>query len=405
MKKRILFVTKDQALCHGFQSHAAAQAGWEAQSARTGGEALGLAHQFNFAAVVADVVLADMGGLELLDQFMQRQPSAHRFVLSEVSDTENTVKCMGRPHRHLMQPLSARTLWNALNQAFAHEVWMPSQAVHGLLAQMRHVPSPPSTYFKVVEEIRSPRASLDRIGELIAEDPAITAKVLQFANSAVFGLELRVNQPLEAIAYIGLETTKALVLLAHTVFSFDKVKMAGFSLEELWRHSLAVGRMAQRIALMENGGLEAAEMAFAGGLLHDIGKLLFYANLPGLFGKTLALAQEEKCAFWEAEGQLFPNAGHAQLGGCLLGMWGLPQPIVEAVALHHGPRQLAGTGFHPLTAVHVADVFDHEMNPERTVLVPMSIHAGYLAELGLAHRVELWRRQCGVEKRLVLAGQ
>ena len=403
MKKRILFVTKDQALCHGFQSQSAVQAGWTAQSVRTGGEALGLTHQFSFAAVVADVVLADMGGLELLDQFLQRQPSAHRFVLSEVSDTENTVKCMGKPHRHLMQPLSTRTLLKALNQAFAHEVWLPSQTVRGLLAQMQHVPSPPGTYFKVVEEIRSPQASLDKIGELIAEDPAITAKVLQLANSAVFGLELQVNQPLEAIAYIGLETTKALVLLAHTVSSFDKVKMAGFSLEKLWRHSVSVGRMAQKIALMENGGLETAEMAFAGGLLHDIGKLLFYANLPGLFGKTLALAQEEKCTFWDAEEQLFPNAGHAELGGCLLGMWGLPQPIVEAVALHHCPRQLAGPGFHPLTAVHVADVLDHEMNPDGPVLVPVSIQAGYLAELGLAHRAEHWRRQCAVEKGLMLA--
>ena len=237
---------------------------WVAQSARTGMEALALAQQFNFAVVVADVVLPDMSGLELLDQFMQRQPSAHRLVLSDVSDTENTVKCMGKPHHHLLKPFGVRTLLNALEQAFAHEVWLPSQAVHGLIAQMRQVPSPPTTYFKVVEEIRSPNASLERIGELIAEDPAITAKVLQLANSAVFGLQLQVSQPLEAIAYIGLETTKALVLLAHTVSSFDKAKLPGFSVEALWRHSFSAGQMAQKIALMEKGGLEVAEQAFAG---------------------------------------------------------------------------------------------------------------------------------------------
>ncbi|HXR07075.1 MAG TPA: HDOD domain-containing protein [Candidatus Acidoferrum sp.] len=406
MKKRILFVTKDQALWNEFQSQASSGEGeWAGQHVRTGREALDLAQQFNFAVVVADAELADVSGLELLDQFLQRQPSAHRFVLSEVSDTEATVKCVGKPHHHLLRPLSARTLLNALEQAFAHEVWLPSRAVHGLIAQMRHVPSPPSTYFKVVEEIRSPRASLEKIGELIAEDPAITAKVLQLANSAVFGLQLQVNQPLEAIAYIGLETTKALVLLAHTVSSFNKVKLPGFSVEELWRHSLSAGQMAQRIALMEKGGLEAAELAFAGGLLHDIGKLLFCANLPELFAKTLALAREEKCMYWDAEAQLFPNAGHAELGGCLLGMWGLPQPIVEAVALHHYPRQLAGPDFHPLTAVHAADVLDHEMHPDRSVRVPTTFHAGYLAELGLAHRAEYWRRQCGAAKAAVPAGK
>ena len=406
MKKRILFVAKDQALWNEFQAQTAAGDGeWVAHGARTGQEALALAPQFSFAAVVAEVLLPDMGGLELLDQFMQRQPSAHRFVLSDVADTANTVKCMGKPHRHLLKPFGVRTLLNALDQAFAHEVWLPSQAVHGLIAQMRQVPSPPTIYFKVVEEIRSPNASLEKIGELIAQDPAITAKVLQLANSAVFGLELQVSQPLEAIAYIGLETTKALVLLAHTVASFDPAKLQGFSVEALWRHSVSAGQIAQKIALMEMGGLEVAEQAFAGGLLHDIGKLLFCANLPGLFAKALALAREEKCPFWDAEAQLFPNAGHAELGGCLLGIWGLPPPIVEAVALHHSPRQLAGTGFHPLTAVHVADILDHEMNPDRSVLVPIPIHAGYLAELGLAHRAEHWRRQCVTGKERAPAGR
>ena len=406
MKKRILFVAKDPALWNEFQAQTATrEEEWVAQFVHTGQEALALAQQFNFAVVVADVVLTGMSGLELLEQFMQRQPSAQRFVLSDVSDTENTVKCVGKPHHHLLQPLEARTLLNALEQAFAHEVWLPSQAVHGLIAQMRQVPSPPSTYLKVVEEIRSPNASLERIGELIAKDPAITAKVLQLANSAVFGLELQVNQPMEAIAYIGLETTKALVLLAHTVSSFDKTKLSGFSVEALWRHSVSAGQMAQIIALMEKGGLEVAEQAFAAGLLHDIGKLLLCANLPGLFAKTLALAREEKCAFWDAEAQLFPNAGHAELGGCLLGIWGLPRPIVEAVALHHSPRQLAGPGFNPLTAVHVADILDHEMNPDRSVLVPASIQAGYLEELGLAHRAEYWRGLCGAGKEHAPAGR
>ena len=406
MKKRILFVAKDQSLWNEFQAHSGVMEGeWLAQSAGTGMEALALARQFSFAAVAADILLPDMSGLELLDQFMQCQPSAHRLVLSDVSDTENTVKCMGKPHHHLLKPFAVQTLLNALDQAFAHEAWLPSQAVHGLIAQMRQVPSPPRTYFKVVEEIRSPHASLEKISELIAEDPAITAKVLQLANSAVFGLELQVSQPLEAIAYIGLETTKALVLLAHTVSAFEKSKLAGFSVEELWRHSVSAGQIAQKIALTEKGGLEVAEQAFAGGLLHDIGKLLLCANLPGLFAKTMALAREDRCTYWEAEMQLFPNAGHAELGGCILGIWGLPRAIVEAVALHHAPRQLAGPGFHPLTAVHVADILDHELNPDSLVLVPTPIHAGYLAELGLAHRAEPWRRQCVTWKERALAGR
>jgi HD-like signal output (HDOD) protein len=406
MKKHILFVAKDRALWNEFQGDAAATGGeWDAKSACSGREALALALQMNFAVVVAEVLLPDMSGLDLLDQFMLRQPSAHRIALSEVSDTENTVKCIGKPHHHMLKPFGVRTLMNALEQACAHETWLPSQAVHGLIAQMRQVPSPPTTYFKVVEEIRSPHASIERVGELISEDPAITAKVLQLANSAVFGLELQVSQPLEAIAYIGLETTKALVLLAHTVSTFDKTKLPGFSVEALWRHSGSTGQMAQKIALMEKGGLETAEQAFASGLLHDIGKLLLCANLPAVFAKIVELAREEKCSFWEAEMQLFPNAGHAELAGCILGIWGLPRPIVEAVALHHSPRHLAGTGFHPLTAVHAADILDHEMFPDASVLLPTPMHAGYLEELGLADRPDHWRQKCCAGKQKALAGR
>jgi HD-like signal output (HDOD) protein/CheY-like chemotaxis protein len=395
MKKRILFVAKDQDLWNEFQDHpSTADGGWVAHSAKSGKEALDLAQQYSFAVVVADFILPDMCGLEILDNFMTRQPSAHRIVLSDVSETENTARCIGKPHHHLLKPFGVRTLMNAINQVFAHESWLPSQNVHGLIAQMKHVPSPPTTYFKVVEEIRSPHASLERIGQFISEDPAITAKVLQLANSAVFGLELQVSQPLEAIAYIGLETTKALVLLAHTVSTFEKAKLPGFSVEALWRHSVSTGQIAQKIALMEKGGLETAEQAFAAGLLHDLGKLLFCANLPGLFAKTLTLAREEKCSFWEAESQLFPNAGHAELAGCMLGIWGLPQPIVEAVALHHNPRRLNGQGFHPLTAVHAANILDHDLTMDESVLIPTPINAVYLADLGLTHREEVWRRRC-----------
>ena len=207
--------------------------------------------------------------------------------------------------------------------------------------------------------------------------------MLQLANSAVFGLELQVSQPLEAIAYIGLETTKALVLLAHTVSTFEKSKLPGFSVEALWRHSVNTGQIAQKIALMEKGGTrKTAEQAFAAGLLHDLGKLLFCANLPGLFAKTLTLAREDKCSFWEAESQLFPNAGHAELAGCMLGIWGLPQPIVEAVALHHNPRRLNSQGFHPLTAVHAANILDHDMTMDESGLASHPDQRGLSGGIG-----------------------
>lgn len=395
MKKRILFVGGDPALCQEFQAQDnGPDAAWTAQIALSGEEALALCYQASFDAVVADVRLAGMSGTELLDALMKRQPKAMRIVLSDLADIESTMKCIGHAHHHLVKPCGAPTLLHALNQAFAQEAWLPSEPVQGLIAQMHHVPSPPKTYFQVVEEMRSPACSIEKIAGLIAQDPAITAKVLQLANSAVFGLELQVFQPLDAIGYIGLETTKAIVLLAHTFSSFDTLKLTGFSVDELWRHSVRTGQFAQRIATMESTSRETAEQAFAAGLLHDIGKLLFAANHAGLFGKVLRLAREQHCNMWEAEAQLLPGIGHAELGATVLGIWGLPKSVTEAVALHHRPWQRRNNTFSAVTAVHAANILDHETRPDPLVILPSQINTSYLNDLGLAGRVDHWRRQC-----------
>jgi HD-like signal output (HDOD) protein len=260
------------------------------------------------------------------------------------------------------------------------------------MPQMRWLPSPPSIYFNLLQEMRSPNASVDRIGQLIAQDPAVSAKVLQLANSAVFGLQLQVVQPEEAVAYIGLETTMALVLLAHSFSSFEPLRPSLFSAEELWRHSLATGQFARAIAVAENHGGEISAQAFAAGLLHDIGKLLFAANLPQPYAKAVALARDERIPVSQAEKRIL-GADHAEAGGALLGIWGLPSPVVEAVALHHAPVVTTSQGFTPLTAVHTANFIEHESRANESGVEP-ALAWDYLAALGLDDRAEEWRRIC-----------
>lgn len=396
MKKRILFVGDDQALFQEFtQQSGGPDAAWEALSAPSGEEALALCRDSQFDAVVTGSRLrGELTGVALLDTLVDQHPNVMRLVLSDLSDVQSTMKCIGQAHHHLLQPCAASTLLAALEQAFAQEAWLPSAPVRDLVAQMRQVPSPPKIYFQIVEEIQSPSSSLEKIGALIAQDPAVSAKVMQLANSAVFALQLQIVHPFEAISFIGLETTKAIVLLAHTYASFDRLKGVGFHIEDLWRHSVATGQLAQRIARMENTGNDVAEQCFAAGLLHDIGKLLLAANLPELFAQVLDHARAEHCHLWEAEARLMPGAGHAELGATLLGIWGLHKPLVEAVALHHSPWRQRERSFSPVTAVHVANVLDHESQPDYNVLIPSQVNMAYLKDIGLADRLDDWRHGC-----------
>lgn len=392
--RRVLFVGDDQPLWQEVRSQPPGFSGdWTAEFAQTGPEALAWAEQGNFDAVVADVQLFDMSGVDLLDEIMQRQPNAIRIVLSEHGDLQKTVKCIGKAHHHLLKPCDIGMLISTLNQGLTLKSWLPSQSVQALIGKLRWVPSPPNLYFRIAREMESATASLETIGDIIAQDPPITAKVLQLANSAVFGLQLQVNQPVEAVAYLGLEATRTLVLLAHTFSEFERLPRVGFSVEELWFHSVQVGQFARQIALLEQHTSDLGEQAYAAGLLHDFGKVLFAANLPVDFGQAVTLAREEHVNLHLTENQTL-GGSHAEIGACLLGIWGLPTPIVEAVALHHRPMAASQNVFGPVTAVHAANVFAHEMAPDNQTGAPLELDQAYLQQLGLSDRAELWRRHC-----------
>jgi len=284
-------------------------------------------------------------------------------------------------------------LISALNQNSTPGTWAPSSKAQALIGKLRWIPSLPSLYFRIALEMESPATSVETIGEIIAQDPPITAKVLQLANSAVFGLHLQVNQPAEAVSYLGLEATRTLVLLAHTFSEFDGLPRAGFSVDELWFHAVLVGQFAGQIVMLEQQEPDLAEQAYAAGLLHDLGKILFAANLPAPFSKAIKLAEQEKTGLHVLEHRIL-GATHADIGACLLAIWGLPAPIVEAVALHHEPSASSRKSFGPLTAVHAADVFAHEMAPDHPNVAPLELDRPYLQQLGLLDRAEFWRLHC-----------
>lgn len=397
MKRNILFIGPDEGLGREFQAQGSGSGdSWTVQFAPSGEDALALCSNNSFDAVIADAGLPGMNGPAFLDAFMQRQPKAMRIVTSDLADVEGTMKCIGHAHHHLLKPCGAATLYDALRQGLAVENWLPSERAQTLISQMRQVPSPPETYFRIVEEANSPSCSLEKIAGQIGEDPAVTAKVMQLANSAVFGLQLHIVHPTEAVNFIGIETTKALVLLAHTFSSFDDIALTGFSVEDLWAHSVRTGKLAQRIAGFEDAGMEIVQEAFAAGLLHDIGKLLLAANNPDFFAKACKMARQLHCNLWEAEAQESPNVGHAELGATVLAIWGLPQAITEAVALHHRPWRNHKRVFSAITAVHAANILDHEAHPDPDIILPSQINSAYLKELGLEGRANEWRKKLQV---------
>lgn len=393
-RKRVLFVGEDLALWEQLQNQSGGfSENWDVAFAKSGLQALASMTQSPCDAIVADMQLPGMTGAQLLDEVIQRSPKTLRFIRASMADQQAAMKCVGTAHQYLVKPSDAQTIGFALDRAFSLESWLPNDTVQKLIAQMKKLPSPPNLYFKIVAELQSPDASIENIGSMIAQDPVLSAKLLQVVNSAVFGLQLQVVSASEAVMYLGMETTKALVLLAHTFSYFDKVRTAEFSVEKLWKHSVTTGKFAEQIARAEGVAPEVVGQAFTGGMLHDLGKLLLAANVPDGFKEALTKAKEQKIHLWDAETGVF-GATHGELGACLLGIWGLPMPIVEAVALHHFPIRFLSKQFCPLTAVHAANVIEHEIQAESKDSLIAAADSNYLTELGLVERMDVWRDLC-----------
>lgn len=218
----------------------------------------------------------------------------------------------------------------------------------------------------------------------------MSAKLLQLVNSAFFGLPRPVSSPDEAVTFLGLETFKAIVLSLHLFACFDRAKVKSFDLRAFWQHSLTTSLLAKKVCLADNRDLKKAEQAFTAGLLHDVGKLMLAANLPDLFQQALAMSRNTSVSWLEAEQATF-GATHAEVGAYLLALWGIPQPIVEAVAFHHTPAQCPNGGFSALTAVHLANALAHAQIDGQPNIWQNQLDQAYLGSLGGEHQLSAWQ--------------
>jgi HD-like signal output (HDOD) protein len=259
-----------------------------------------------------------------------------------------------------------------------------------LLSRLERLPSIPTVYAEIVRLLKDPEVCMTDVGALIVKDMGITAHILKVVNSSFFGLPRRIAAPEEAAAYLGIETVKALVLATSVFHQFASTMKSGFSVDELSAHSQRVGAAARRIAQAENAPSSVVNESLVAGFLHDTGKLVLAANLPKEFLQASILTSEQAMDPLEAERRIF-GSNHADVGGYLLGLWGLPVPVVEAIALHHEPAESECREFSPLTAVHVADALVQNRSHSKSGNHLASVDESYLTRLGCAERLPVWR--------------
>jgi putative nucleotidyltransferase with HDIG domain len=210
-----------------------------------------------------------------------------------------------------------------------------------IVNRIHNLPTPPTVFAQVNKVINNPATSAYQIGGIIAEDQALSAKILKLTNSAFYGLSRTVTSVKQAIVILGLDVVKSLVLSASVFETFSKRNSIDKSfLDNFWRHSLLVAFMSRIISRTKNfpSFLEAEE-SFSAGLLHDIGKLVILTHLPDEFAKikeakiikpeaAISIIEEEVLGF-----------DHAAVGAYLCQKWNLPEHLTQSIQYHHSPQE------------------------------------------------------------------
>ncbi len=394
MKRRILFVDDELRVLQGLQRllHPM-RSEWDMRFVTGGEEALALLVEEKFDVVVTDMRMPGMDGAELLERVRQRQPDTVRIVLSGYADRETVLRSVGMAHQYLAKPCDSELLRRVIRRACGLRQYLAQERLSRLVAQMTTLPSLPALYQRVVAALQDPNASARTVGELVAQDVGMTAKVLQLVNSAYFGLHCAIADPVQATVYLGLDTVRTLVLAAGVFAQLEQKVVESGHIEELWQHSMRTCGLARLLASHWRENSRAVDETTMAGILHDVGKLVLAANFPAEYARACLFAGDQLVMQQEAEEGIF-GAGHAEVGAYLLGLWGLPDPVVEALAYHHAPHRCESEQAGPLAAVHIADALDHSSasSGDKVPVPPLDNH--YLGRLGLPAALGHWQAVC-----------
>lgn len=394
-KKRILFVLAEPTALASVQTMLIPLSDeWEMEFVAKEEEALATLAQSPVDVIVSGIHLTGMGGLELLAKVKSRAPRVIRIASSSCAHRATIVSALEVAHQFIPMPFTAEVLKTTIARAGSLGARLADESLRTVIAGIRTLPSLPQLYQELVAAMGSSTSSADVATRIISQDMAMVSKLLQVVNSAFFGLRRTISSPSHAIALLGIDSVKSLVLAVQVFAQFEGAKRPPIPLDALWKHGLVTGTAARDIAKSQDIGTLGAEGTFMAGLLHDIGLLVLSTNFPEQYGEVFANVRNHRLSVCDAERVVF-KASHEDVGAYLLGLWGLSDAIVEAAAFHHHPTERFQEGFSVLAAVHVANALEEANDPITTGGIATPIDHEYLSACDIEKHFPLWQEASG----------
>jgi HD-like signal output (HDOD) protein len=303
---------------------------WEVVSVDSGEEAVRQMAGSRFDIVLTDMQMPGMDGSQVLHHARQLPPGAVRVVLSGHAPLRRILEAEGDYHRFLVKPVDPNDLVVILDSFCLDPAAEDARMARSFVAGLERIPSLSRHLVALKEQLEQPTPNLQRLAAIIGQDIGMASKVLKLVNSAYMPFRRSITSLSQAVEFLGVDLLQEMVLSRDLLAAAVDERPEGLSLEDVWAHSVRVGRLARELVYKETGDRRAAEETYSVGLLHDIG-LVAMAIHPGCpYHSVLekGLAQGE--ILTQLERQTF-GTDHIQVGAQLVSLWGLPAPFASAI--------------------------------------------------------------------------
>jgi len=224
------------------------------------------------------------------------------------------------------------------------------------LNTIKDLPTLPEIAIKVQQLIYSDGGDAGKLAKLIQQDPALTAKVLQLANSGFYGTANRISSVPMAITRIGFNEIGNIIIATSVIKKLSR-QSKYLDYTQFWKHALTAAHMVDITAKVSaaNFNPEQRQALYLSGLLHDIGILVYDQFFNEEFGKIVECAVKNQIPYIEAESIVAPKENHAAVGAALLEIWKLDGAVINGVRFHHAPEKSSANLKVIPYAVHLSE--------------------------------------------------
>lgn len=356
--KKILFVDDEQAILEGLQDSLRKQKRrWDMTFICGGKPAIAELMRNHYDVVVSDIRMPGIDGVAVLKYAQDQHPETIRIALTGYSDRENTIKLTSLAQRYLTKPCDLNELEQAISRDSGLIEAFDNPAVKELAGSAGRLPGNASKQQELMDLLNGSDGSIDDIAGIVEKDIALTAKILQLANSSFFRRQKSVDSAKHAVSYLGVDVIRSLVL-ANQLFELTQALPESdyFDAVALHHHSILTATIAKEIA----HNPELSTTSFTAGLLHDVGKIIIAIEKPDAIEKLLNMqAKSPNTWVHPTEERAILGCTHAEVGGYFLDLWGIPAEVVEAITFHETPDSVYSREFDTVGAVHVANYLSH----------------------------------------------